>query len=53
MHKLRLRSLPGELGCLVLALLEGKGDVIAGRFTATESRRSGSLTAETFPTATL
>ena len=36
---------------LVPALLEGKGDVIAGRFTATESRRKRiAFTSETFPT---
>jgi ABC-type amino acid transport substrate-binding protein len=52
MHKLSLEVVrqPSWDG-LVPALLEGKGDVIAGRFTATESRRKRiAFTSETFPT---
>jgi ABC-type amino acid transport substrate-binding protein len=53
----RLRRLKLEVvrlaswDALVPALLDGKGDVIAGRFTATDSRRKRiDFTAETFPT---
>jgi membrane-bound lytic murein transglycosylase F len=53
----RLRKLNLEVvrqpswDALVPALLEGKGDVIAGRFTATETRRQRiTFTTETFPT---
>ena len=52
MHKLRLEVVrQTSWDALVPALLESKGDVIAGRFTATESRRKRiAFTAETFPT---
>lgn len=52
LRKLKLAVVPqSSWDGLVPALLEGKGDVIAGRFTATESRRKRiAFTTETFPT---
>ena len=52
LHKLKLEVVrQASWDGLVPALLEGKGDVIAGRFTATESRRKRiAFTSETFPT---
>ena len=52
LHKLQLEVVREKTwDGLVPALLEGKGDVIAGRFTATESRRKRiAFTSETFPT---
>jgi len=52
LRRLRLEVVPvGSWDRLVPALLEGKGDLIAGRFTVTESRRQLiDFTAEAFPT---
>jgi membrane-bound lytic murein transglycosylase F len=48
--KLHVVTAPGW-GALIPALREGKGDVIAGRFTATEARRKViDFTLEVFPT---
>ena len=55
LHKLKLEVVrETNWDGLVPALIEGKGDVIAGRFTATESRRKRiAFTSETFPTRTV
>jgi len=52
LHKLRLEVVPVTgWDELVPALLKGKGDLIAGRFTVTEPRRKRiDFTAEVFPT---
>jgi ABC-type amino acid transport substrate-binding protein len=54
-HKVELKLVPaGGWGGLVPALIEGKGDVIAGRFSATPQRRRSILfTQEVFPTRTV
>jgi len=51
-HKIRVELVPiAAWEGLVPALLQGRGDVIAGRFTITEARRRLiDFTAETFPT---
>jgi membrane-bound lytic murein transglycosylase F len=51
-HKMRLELVPiAAWAELVPALLQGRGDVIAGRFTMTESRKQHiDFTVETFPT---
>jgi ABC-type amino acid transport substrate-binding protein len=52
LHRLRLEPVPvAGWSDLVPALLAGKGDVVAGRFTVTEERgRRIAFTRETFPT---
>ncbi len=52
LHKIRIEVVPAaSWDALLPALLEGKGDVIAGRFTVTESRKKAvAFTAEVFPT---
>jgi membrane-bound lytic murein transglycosylase F len=52
LHQLTLTPVPvAAWDALIPALLEGKGDLIAGRFTATESRRKlVAFTSEVFPT---
>lgn len=54
-HKVELKVLPATgWAALVAALLEGKGDVIAGRFNATPQRRRViDFTSEVFPTRTV
>ena len=51
-HRLSLEVVPQTAwDALVPALLQGKGDVIAGRFTVTEQRRKAiAFTEEVFPT---
>jgi ABC-type amino acid transport substrate-binding protein len=51
LHRLKLQVVPqGGWDALIPALLDKKGDLIAGRFTATEGRRKTVLfTSEVFP----
>ena len=52
LHDLALKPVPvASWDALIPALLEGKGDLVGGRFTATDSRRRlVAFTAEVFPT---
>ncbi len=52
LHRIRLELVPlPSWNALIPALLEGKGDLIAGRFTATEARQKQvAFTSEVFPT---
>lgn len=52
LHHLKLQPVPVPAwDALIPALLEGKGDMIAGRFTVTESRKKlVAFSAEVFPT---
>jgi polar amino acid transport system substrate-binding protein len=52
LHQLKVELVPAaDWSALVPTLLQGRGDLIVGRFTATESRRKSiDFTAETFPT---
>lgn len=52
LHRLKLEPVPvAAWNALIPALLEGKGDLIAGRFTVTDSRRKIiDFTVEVFPT---
>ena len=52
LHRLTLKPVPvTSWDALIPALVEGKGDLIAGRFTATHSRRKlVDFTTEVFPT---
>ncbi len=52
LHKLKLRVVPvSGWDALIPALLDGKGDVIAGRFSDTPTRRKQiAFTSEVFPT---
>jgi ABC-type amino acid transport substrate-binding protein len=52
LHRVRLEPVTvSSWDALIPALLEGRGDVVAGRFTVTEARqRQVSFTAEVFPT---
>src|SRR5258706_3294963 len=52
LQRLKLEALPQSgWDALIPALLDGKGDVIAGRFTATDGRRKlVGFTSEVFPT---
>ena len=52
LHQVKVELVPAsDWSALVPTLLQGKGDLIVGRFTATEARRKSiDFTAETFPT---
>ena len=52
LHKLKLRVVPvSGWDALIPALLDGKGDIIAGRFSDTPTRRKQiDFTSEVFPT---
>ena len=52
LHQLKVELLPAsDWSGLVPSLLQGKGDLIVGRFTATDARRKSiDFTSETFPT---
>jgi ABC-type amino acid transport substrate-binding protein len=52
LHQLKVELVPAaDWSALVPTLLQGKGDLIVGRFTATDARRKSiDFTAETFPT---
>jgi ABC-type amino acid transport substrate-binding protein len=52
LHRLRLEVVPkASWDALIPALLQGEGDVIAGRFTVTEARRKAiEFTVDVFPT---
>jgi ABC-type amino acid transport substrate-binding protein len=52
LHQLKVELVPAaDWSALVPTLLQGKGDLIVGRFTATDARRKAiDFTTETFPT---
>jgi ABC-type amino acid transport substrate-binding protein len=52
LHQLKVELVPAtDWSALVPSLLQGRGDLIVGRFTATDARRKSiEFTAETFPT---